>query len=83
MIIPLIANYDRKVMVNGLKGELIMTINGHPQFHLAEEYDEYGLGPIGAYIPSDESFSINPIVEYKDRFDKLAQMNLLSAFNRI
>jgi hypothetical protein len=46
--------------------------------------DEYGLcGAIGAYMPSEQGLSINPIVEYKELFDKFAQMKLLSAYKRI
>jgi hypothetical protein len=81
MMIPANLRYDKRLMVNGLNSELIMTFEGYPQFNLD---DDYGLnGAIGAYMPSEQGLSINPIVEYKELFDKFAQMKLLSAYNRI
>lgn len=81
IMIPANLRYDRQLVANGLNSELIMTFEGYPQFNLD---DEYGLnGAIGAYIPNGQGLSINPIVEYKELFDKFARMKLLSAYNRI
>lgn len=81
VMIPANLRYDRQLIANGLNSELIMTFEGYPQFNLD---DGYGLsGAIGAYIPNEQGLSINPIVEYKELFDRFAQMKLLSVYNRI
>ncbi|OFX56667.1 MAG: hypothetical protein A2046_08045 [Bacteroidetes bacterium GWA2_30_7] len=81
MIIPPTLKYDRKLKANGLKSELIMTFDGTPQFHLD---DSYGLnGAIAAYISTQTGFSINPIIKYKELFDRFNIMSLMTAFKNV
>jgi hypothetical protein len=74
------ANYkkDTSFLCNGLECDIFMTHDrAYPQFFLN---DKYGIPEaICAYWVENES-SLNPTIEYKELFDDLHSMELLSAF---
>jgi len=73
--------YDKSLMANGLKLELLMSMENYPQSYLDDEYNFEG--PIGAYRPNSGGLNIDPIVGLENTFDRLKNMSLLSAFKRI
>lgn len=73
--------FDKQFFTNGFNVELLMSFNGFPQFFLDDEYELKG--PIAAYLENpDGSINLNPIIEYKELFDKLHSMALLSGCKR-
>jgi hypothetical protein len=82
MMIPATMRYDKRYESNGYNSELLFCNDGYPQFYLD---DDHGLeGAIGAYIKgNDGALSIHPTVEYKDLYDKLNLLKLLTAFTKI
>lgn len=81
-MIPATMRYDKRYECNGYNAELLFCNDGYPQFYLD---DDHGLeGAIGAYIKNNGgALSIHPTVEYKDLYDKLNRLKLLTAFTRI
>lgn len=56
-----------------------MTYEGFPQVFLD---DKHGLnGPIAAYLLR-ENKTVNPIIQYKQLFDRFHAMNLMTAFKK-
>ena len=80
-MIPATMRYDKRFESNGYNSELLFCNDGYPQFYL---HDDYGLrGAIGAYMKGNSGkLSIHPTVEYKELFDKLDSLKLLTAFNK-
>ncbi|WP_304066107.1 hypothetical protein [Pedobacter glucosidilyticus] len=80
--IPGYMRYDKKFKNNGFNCNLLFSNNGYPQFYLD---DEYGLeDAIGAYIENENGrFMIHPTTPYKNSFDILNHMSLLTAFKKI
>lgn len=71
---------DASFKANGLYCDIYMTFEGFPQVFLD---DRYGLnGPIAAYLIREQN-SVNPIVQYKELFDKYNEMSLMTAFKRL
>jgi hypothetical protein len=71
---------DFGFMANGLYLDIYMSSEGVPQVFLD---DKYGIeGPISAYKIKTMN-TINPMVAYKEIFDRLHNMSLLSAFKRL
>ena len=82
MMIPATMRYDKRYECNGYISELLFCNDGYPQFYLD---DKHGLnGGIGAYIIGDDgALNIHPMVEYKELYDKLYKLKLLTAFTKI
>ncbi|KAF5051400.1 hypothetical protein DSECCO2_419420 [anaerobic digester metagenome] len=82
IMIPANLKYDKRYEVNGYNAELLFSLEGYPQFYLD---DDHGLkGAIGAYIKDkNNELSIHPTVDYKELYDKLDRLKLLTAFTRI
>lgn len=71
---------DASFIANGLNCDIFMTLEGFPQVFLD---DRHGLsGPIGAYLLREQN-SVNPIIQYKELFDKFDTMSLMTAFKRL
>ncbi|XQP83961.1 MAG: hypothetical protein ACOJUL_13235 [Candidatus Pollutiaquabacter aromativorans] len=71
---------DASFIANGLYCDIFMTFEGFPQVFLD---DRHGLnGPIAAYLLREQN-SVNPIVQYKELFDKFHSMSLMTAFKRL
>ena len=71
---------DVSFIANGLACDIFMAFEGFPQVFLD---DRYGLeGPIAAYQIRDQN-SINPIIRYKELFEKFHSMSLLSVVKNI
>ncbi len=80
MMIPATMRYDKRFECNGLSCELLFCNEGYPQFYLDDDHNLEGA--IGAYLQND-GLSIHPTVEYKDLFDNLSKLKLLTAFTKI
>jgi len=79
IMIPATMRFDKHYECNGLTCELLFSDQGYPQFYLDNKHQLDGA--IGAYIPGEgDRLSIHPTVEYKDLFDKLSKLSLLTAF---
>lgn len=71
---------DASFIANGLFCDIFMTLEGFPQVFLD---DRHGLnGPLAAYLLREQN-SVNPIVQYKEHFDKFNRMSLMTAFKRL
>lgn len=71
---------DASFFANGLYCDIFMTFEGFPQVFLD---DRHGLtGPIAAYLLREQN-SVNPIVQYKELFDKFHSMSLMTAFKKL
>jgi len=71
---------DDSFFANGLYCDIYMTFDGYPQVFLD---DRHGLnGPIAAYLLKEQN-SVNPMIQYKELFDKFHSMSLMTAFKRI
>ncbi len=68
---------DASLQANGLFIDIYMTFEGQPQIFLDDRHNLSG--PIGIYFLREHN-TINPIVEYKELFDKFSSMELLTAF---
>lgn len=73
--------FDKYTTVNGLKIELLFSIDGFPQFFLDDEYNIQGA--FAAYFKDENGLSLNPGIQYKQNFDKFYRMGLLSAFKNL
>ena len=62
-------NIDRSLVSNGLMLDIYMTIEGYPEVFLDDKYGV--IGAITKYRLYDKPWGIDPIVEYKEVFDKL------------
>jgi hypothetical protein len=70
---------DSSFFENGLYCDIFMTLEGYPQVFLD---DRHGLqGPIAAYLIREKN-SINPVVKYKQLFDRFQSMSLMTAFKK-
>lgn len=81
-MIPGNLRYDKKLTSNGMDCELLMSFDGYPQFFLDDKYG-FGGQAIGAYLKKDlknKTIDICPTLPFKDLFDKLHLMGLLTAF---
>jgi len=77
MVIPAPMLYDKKFIANGLNSELIMSLDGSPQFYVD---DKYGIdGPFMSFSMEAGTLSYAAYL-YKELFQKFKQMNLLSSF---
>jgi hypothetical protein len=73
--------FDKSLYSNGLKIDLLFSMDGFPQCFLD---DEYGVqDAFGAYFKNENGYSLNPMFEHKGNYDKFYQMGLLSVFNGI
>jgi hypothetical protein len=71
---------DDSFFANGLYCDIFMTFDGYPQVFLD---DRHGLsGPIAAYLIREKK-SVNPMIEYKELFDRFNSMSLMTAFKRL
>lgn len=71
---------DDSFFANGLYCDIFMTFDGYPQVFLD---DRHGLnGPIAAYLLREQN-SVNPMIQYKELFDKFHSMSLMTAFKRL
>ena len=76
-----LTKYDREIYVNGMDCELIFCNQYYPQFFLD---DKYGInGHIGAYIPIEGGINVAPAVAYKQTYDNMIRMGLLTAFSTL
>lgn len=81
IMIPPNLKYDKKIVLNGLKSELIMAFQGYPQFYLDDEYKVPGA--IGAYQMIDNKLRVNPIIDFSSDYNKLYEASLLSAYKNL
>lgn len=72
---------DCSLFSNGLKVDIFISLEGHPQVFLDDRYKKQGA--IGGYFLRGEKKSVNPTWDYKEIFDRFVVMKLLSAFKRI
>lgn len=73
--------YDKYLIVNGMRCELIFCNLNYPQFFLD---DEYGFeGHIGAYIQEKDGINVVPSISCKTTFDNMNKLKLLTAFNSL
>lgn len=71
---------DDSFIANGLHCDIFMTFDGYPQVFLD---DRHGLnGPIAAYLLREKN-SVNPMIQYKESFDKFHSMSLMTAFKQL
>lgn len=71
---------DASFFANGLYCDIFMAFDGYPQVFLD---DRHGLnGPIAAYLLREQN-SVNPIINYKEIFDKFNYMSLMTAFKKV
>lgn len=81
-MIPATMRYDKRYECNGFKVLLLFCNEGYPQFYLDYEYRLEGA--CGAYIKDNRGeFGFHPTVEYKELFDKLNRIKLLTTFTKI
>lgn len=81
MMVPGNLKYDKKLILNGLNCELIMSFDGYPQFYLD---DSYGLtGGVASYKVVNGQFRIDPAVEFSTLYHKLYERKLLSLFKNV
>ncbi len=81
-LMPATMRYDKRYICNGFKCELLFSNAGYPQFYLDDDHNLDGA--IGAYILEDDGMlSINPTVEFKQLFDNLSKLGLLTAFTKV
>lgn len=74
--------YDKKFKENDFVCDLFMSMKGYPQFYLDDRYRISG--PLAGYPPNSKgSFHANPIVNYKETFDKLVDLKLLSGYKKL
>jgi hypothetical protein len=71
---------DFGFMANGLYLDIYMSTEGVPQVFLNDKYEING--PLAAYNLKTTN-TINPMVTYKEMFDRFHKMSLLSAFKRL
>lgn len=80
--IPGYMRYDKNFESNGFKCNLLFSHDGYPQFYLDDQYELQDA--IGVFLKNaDGRFMIHPTTEYKEFFDLLKQMSLLTAFKKI
>ncbi|TAL56321.1 MAG: hypothetical protein EPN85_15135 [Bacteroidetes bacterium] len=70
-------NIDRSFISNGLMLDIYMTNVGYPEVFLDDKYEVEGA--IAIYRLHDKPWGIDPVVNYKEIFDKLWSMKLLTA----
>ena len=76
-----VSEYDKKITVNGIEMNLLMSFDGFPQIFVADNSNKFI--PIGAFPKSSGNISCNPAQVYDADFWKFHSMGLLSAFKGI
>jgi hypothetical protein len=76
--VPYYVGSDEDIVINGLDSELLMCMDGFPQFFLNDKYNIKG--PIAAYFLRQGKLHINPIIGFKALYDSLYQRMLLSYY---
>ncbi|MEJ7673742.1 MAG: hypothetical protein WKF59_13855 [Chitinophagaceae bacterium] len=71
--------FDKSLVSNGLKIDLLFSMDGFPQSFLDDEYKVEG--GLGAYFQNEKGLSLNPVVEHKENYDRFYKMGLFSALN--
>jgi hypothetical protein len=71
---------DDSFIANGLHCDIFMSLDGYPQVFLDDRHRLNG--PIAAYLLREKN-SVNPMVQYKESFDKFYSMSLMTAFKKL
>lgn len=71
--------FDKSIMSNGLKIDLLFSMDGFPQSYLDDEYEIEG--GFGAYFQDEKGLEASPTVEHKENYDRFHKMGLLSGLN--
>ncbi|MGO3238633.1 MAG: hypothetical protein ACTIKA_10200 [Psychroflexus halocasei] len=81
IMIPATVRFDKSFFENGFKCELLFSFEGYPQFYLNDDHNFPDM--IAAYQMSNHGMSISPALKYKNLFDELNSMSLLTAYASI
>jgi len=76
-----VTEYDKKITVNGIEINLIMSFDGFPQMFVIDDSNKSI--PIGAFPKTSGNISCNPARALDADFHKFYNMGLLSAFKGI
>ncbi len=75
------SKFDRKLRINGLDVEIMLTFEGYPQIFLEDKYNVKS--SIANYLIQDGKLETGIHDDFEDNFQKLFRMSLLSGFKRI
>ena len=76
-----ISEYDKSFTSNGIKTDIVLSVDGIPQIFMKDESDKSV--PIGGFPKKSNGISCAPVSELDGVFKKLYKMSLLSAFKAI